>query len=388
MKKRVLWVTDETPDPDLGGGSIRQYQLLRRLNAHADIDLLMVGQLRNSELRESLHRVVELAPPKKPPPWRQWIIDRQTAFPGRLPTEIRLARPKVELLRPHLANHAAYDILQVEHSALASLIPESRSQGGSIITLHNLISVRMRQLAEVSTKARVRWLLLRDAERAKRLERWIVNNYAQTIVVSEGDAREVGGHAIVVPNGVDLDRFAPSKLPSAHRLIFIATFSYGPNIDGARWLCTEVFPRVRAQLHDAVLSLVGREPHVEVRALARLPGVEAHFDVPSVLPYLQSARVALAPLRAGSGTRLKVLEAMAAGRPVAGTAIGVEGLGLCDGHSAAVADDPRALGERIIRLCRDDTYAGHLTGVARRLVEERFGWDAIADRYVDQLLSS
>ena len=388
MRQRLLWVTDEVPDPDFGGGSIRQYQLLRHVAERADIDLVMVGHLRDDDLRRSLKRVLEIAPAPDPAPWRQWLIDRQSALPGRDPTEIRLARPKVDLLRPHLAVVECYDVVQIEHAGLASLLPQQRPRLKRVITLHNLISVRMGQLADVAHSERVRWLLRRDSARAKRLERWIINNYDLTVVMSDDDAATVGGGAVVVPNGVDLDRFERSDLPSLPVLIFAGTFSYGPNIDAASWLCHEILPQVRASVPEVLVLLVGREPHAEVRRLADVAGVEVHFDVPSIVPYLRSARVALAPLRAGSGTRLKVLEAMAAGRPVAGTAIGVEGLGLDDGRSAAIADTSEELASRIVRLCRDDDHARRLSDAARRLAESRFGWDTVADSYADQVLTA
>src|SRR5689334_3378418 len=99
MRKKVLWLTDEVPDPDFGGGSIRQYQLLRRMCERADVDLLLVGTLRDEQLKSVLHSVVEFPAPPAPSARRQWVIDRLSTLPGRTPTEVRLAKPKVDLLR-------------------------------------------------------------------------------------------------------------------------------------------------------------------------------------------------------------------------------------------------------------------------------------------------
>ncbi len=208
--------------------------------------------------------------------------------------------------------------------------------------------------------------------------------------MSDQDVRRLGGagRVVVVPNGVDLDRFRPSPLPAAPRLLFSGTFNWEPNIDGAVWLCRELFPRIRSRVPDATLVVVGRDPDQRVRDLAGTPGAEFHFDVPSILPFVESARVALVPLRMGSGTRLKALEALAAGRPVAGTTVGLEGLDLDDGKSAAIADDPDALADRVARLCQDDDHARQLVETGRRIVEERYSWDRIGDSYIDHLLAA
>src|SRR5207302_4004164 len=149
-------------------------------------------------------------------------------------------------------------------------------------------------------------------------------------------------------------RFQPAPLADAPTLVFTGTLSWGPNIDGLTWFCTDVLPLVRARVPDVRLDIVGREPLPEVEALARLAGVSVHADVPSVVPWLEQARVAVVPLRIGSGTRIKALEAMAAGRPVVGTSVGLEGLDIEDGVHALVADEPPTLADAVVRVLTDD----------------------------------
>jgi glycosyltransferase involved in cell wall biosynthesis len=389
MRKRLLWVTEEVPDPDLGGGSIRQYHLMRRLAEQVDIDVIVVGELRHAGLRPSLHRVVELPtlpPPAGPPKWLRRLDNlRMTGF-GNQPFEVSSARPVREYLRDNLGDTSGYDIVQIEHEYFASLVPIHRANRWAI-TLHNLLSVRSRQQAAVSERGRVRWLFERDSARAERFERRIVADYDLVIAMSDEDAAALDGGAVVIPNGVDVDRFPLTPLPSQPRLYFSASFNWDPNVDGIVWFCERVFPLVRQQVPDAVLQLVGRHPNDRVRALLAQPGVVGNFDVPSVVPYLEAARVAIVPLRVGSGTRLKALEAMSAGRPVAGTTAGLEGLGLSDGEQAAIADDPHGLAARIVRLCRDDAHARQVAAGARSLVDKTFSWDRIGTAYTRHILS-
>ena len=394
MPPRLLWVTDEVPDPGRGGGSIRQYHLLKRAAKQADVDLILAGELSDPELRGMLRSVRCI--PRPPDPLSAWgsgpvgtarrrAHNLATILPGRAPSEVALNRRVVEALRRGIGDTSGYDLVQVEHEHLGGLLPLRRSCRWAI-TLHNLLSVRFRQRAAVSTKPRVRRLWEADARQAEAWERRITSGYDLTIAVSDEDARVLGGAVAVVPNGVDLDLFRATALPSDPRLIFSASFNYEPNIDGATWLCEDILPRVRQQIPDARLLLVGREPDDRVRRLGRLPGVDAHFDVPAVRPLLESARVAVVPLRQGSGTRLKALEAMAAGRPVAGTEVGLEGLGLEDGVSACIAATADELALGVVRLLRDDVAAAALAAAARSLAEAEFGWDQLADRYLEWVL--
>jgi glycosyltransferase involved in cell wall biosynthesis len=160
-----------------------------------------------------------------------------------------------------------------------------------------------------------------------------------------------------------------------------------PNVDGVTWFCRDVLPLVRAAVPDVRFDIVGSEPVPEVRALAALPGVAVHADVPSVVPWLEQARVAVVPLRIGSGTRLKALEAMSAGRPVAGTTIGLEGLGIEPGVHAMVGDAPDQLAAAVIALLTDVDLAARVAARGADHARGRFGWDAIGRRFVDALLS-
>jgi glycosyltransferase involved in cell wall biosynthesis len=394
MPPRLLWVTDEIPDAGRGGGSIRQYHLLKRAALQAEVDLVLAGDLSDPELRGMLRNVKCIPRPRDPlSAWgpgpmgtaRRRMHNLATIVPGRAPSEVALNRRVVEALRAGIGDTSGYDLVQVEHEHLAGLLPRRRSCRWAI-TLHNLLSVRFRQRAAVSTKPRVRRLWEADARQAEVWERRITRGYDLTIAVSDEDARVLGGAVAIVPNGVDLDRFRATPLPPEPRLIFSASFNYEPNIDGATWLCEEILPLVRARIPDARLLLVGREPDERVRRLGRLPGVDAHFDVPAVSPLLESARVAVVPLRQGSGTRLKALEAMAAGRPVVGTEVGLEGLGLEDGVSACVAGTAKELAADVVRLLHDDFAAATLAAAARSLAEAGFGWDRLADRYLEWVL--
>lgn len=398
MATRVLWVTDEVPDPGRGGGSIRQYQILKRVAEKVEVDLLLAGDLTDGDLRDRLRKVTTLPrPATHMSRWgtgrlgtaRRRVDNLATALPGRPPSEVVLNRRVASALRRRLGDTSSYELVQVEHEHLGGLLRNGdRPHTSWAITLHNLLSVRLLQRAEVSVKPRVRRLWEADARRATSWEKKIAASFDVSIVVSEEDAHTLPGRPVVVPNGVDLQRFRATPLPREHRMIFSGSFNYEPNIDAAKWLGDEILPIVRTSIPDATLVLVGREADERVRSLGTRPGVETHFDVPDVVPLLESARVAVVALRQGSGTRLKALEAMSAGRPIAGTRIGLEGLHLDHGVSALVADTAEGLARAVVELFESDDTAARVAAGGRAIAESRFGWDALAESYLDQVLGA
>ena len=136
---------------------------------------------------------------------------------------------------------------------------------------------------------------------------------------------------------------------------------------GLVWFCDEVLPKVQQVVPEVRLAIVGRHPVAEVVALAGRSGVDVHSDVPQMAPWFEWARAVVVPLHVGTGTRLKALEAMAAARPLVGTSVGLEGLGIIDGVQACVVDDPSAMAAALIEILRDDVIAA----------ASRRGWPAV-----------
>lgn len=180
----------------------------------------------------------------------------------------------------------------------------------------------------------------------------------------------------VVPNAVRLPPSAASAAP-AHDLLFVGNLSYRPNADAARWLCTEVLPR----LGGATLAVVGSRPGADVRALGTRKGVTVAADVPDVTPWYAGASVAVVPVGVGGGTRIKIVEALAHRRPVVSTTAGADGLGLAgpDGP-VAVADSAEEFAGECRRLLDDPTLAERLARRGEEIVRETATVDVVAPR--------
>jgi len=168
----------------------------------------------------------------------------------------------------------------------------------------------------------------------------------------------------------------PERADGAN-LLFVGVLGYPPNADAMLWFCEEILPIVRQTVPNVTLDIVGRAPHPSLRALAKQSGVQIHTDVDDLRPLYQNAIVVLAPLRAGGGTRLKILEAMAFGRAVVSTRVGSTGLNGRDGQNILLADTPSQFAAAVIRLLQNRPDRERLTRCARKLVETEYSWDKI-----------
>jgi glycosyltransferase involved in cell wall biosynthesis len=196
----------------------------------------------------------------------------------------------------------------------------------------------------------------------------------------------------VVPNGIPQAGNGPGRLPAEPStgsgfpvIVFIGHLAYPPNVDAAQRLANVILPRIRNALRDARLVLAGRTPRPEVRALAGLPGVELIEDPADVAPLLSGAHLTIVPLTAGGGTRIKILEAMAAGVPVVATPIAAEGLDLVENDEVLLSRSDETLAETAIELCLDPERRARQRLRAYQAVWARFGPQAIADAVRDGL---
>jgi glycosyltransferase involved in cell wall biosynthesis len=388
VSPRLLWVTPEVPDRNGGGGAIRQAELLTRLRGRFDIDLLVSGVVRDEVVRTAVDNVVEL-PVEERMPGRlgaAWQVAVRRA-PLFVAGSARSRAVLGEALRP-LAR--AYDAVLLHHEELLPLLADC---GPALRVLHvfDIKSVRADQSAEAIGAGRRAWIRRAEGRASRRQEAaWLgeadllVTCTIDDLALLEDLAPPLGAPGVVVPNGVDLDRFAPTPRPGAHKVLFLGSLDYEPNLDGVTWFAAAVWPRIREAVPEATFTIAGHRPPPAVRALAAVPGIEVIGPVPDAPQCYSAHDLVVVPLRIGTGSRLKALEAMASARPTVGTTIGLEGLDLPppeggEAPPALVADDPAGLSAAVVELLRDPARADAV-GAAGRAHVARFGWDGIAER--------
>jgi glycosyltransferase involved in cell wall biosynthesis len=160
---------------------------------------------------------------------------------------------------------------------------------------------------------------------------------------------------------------------------------YPPNAEAVEIFCRDILPRIAAVLPSTRLYIVGKNPPAAVRALAS-PRVEVTGYVEDIIPFWRKASVLVVPLRMGGGTRIKILEAMALGRPVVSTTKGCEGLEVNHGTHLLIADDPDAFAHSVVRLCRDPVLYANVARAARALVERKYSFGVLEDLFRDPTL--
>lgn len=218
-------------------------------------------------------------------------------------------------------------------------------------------------------------------------ERATYREFARVVCLSDADAavlaRTVPGLPLrVVKNGLDLTSLRPAATPPRRPVVtFVGYYGHTPNLDAARWLAEEIFPRVRTQVPDAELWLVGKGAAEELATLAKVPGVVVKGFVADLAGCLAESAVFAAPLRQGGGLRSKVLEAMAYGKAVVATSIGAAGVGAKSGSEILVADDATGFAAAVVGLLSDPSRRSALELAARARAESDFSIERTAREY-------
>jgi len=189
---------------------------------------------------------------------------------------------------------------------------------------------------------------------------------------------------IVIPNGVDCEHNQPGLASvRPNTLIYNGSLTYSANYDAMRYFLAEVYPLIRRQEPGVSLTITGSTVGVDLAGLKLDDSVRLSGYLEDVRPAVASASVCVVPIRQGGGTRLKILEAMALGTPVVATSKGAEGLDVVDGEHLLLADEPMTFADRTVQLLRDPALRQRLAVNARKLVEERYNWAQIGQRFVE-----
>jgi glycosyltransferase involved in cell wall biosynthesis len=305
----------------------------------------------------------------------------------------------------HLLAEQAADLVHFDHVHAAQLLPDARAvapRARTVMDAHNVEAQVAERLSEVS-----RWplsvLLRRQAAAIARLEARVVQGVDAVLSCSELDAealRRSGAREVhLIPNGVEL-RQLPASLEPRDTVAFVGSYDWRPNADAAVLLAREIWPRVREACPGLRLALIGRKPPPLVRELAA-DDIEVTGRVDDVAPWLLRSFATAMPLRVGSGTRLKVLEAAAARVPIVATRLASEGLPFVDGTHLLHAETAKEFVDALVRLRREPGLGVRLTDAAwevaqdhdwrrigARLVELYRGWNSGGERVRSRALSS
>jgi polysaccharide biosynthesis protein PslH len=396
---KVLWISPKIPYPPESGDKLRQFNLIRQLSSGVEISLVAFTLTQEEEAQAEY--------------MKQYCGKVRTFFSPN-PSYVRRIRSILTTSNPYYVSRyqdaavSAYirdeletfrpNVVQIEHTYMAEYLRKipPELQRPSVLTKHNIdadLSFQNYRFADSLVKKVFWWL---EWKKMSHYEPFVDNLFSAVVVMSEVDKAEIlrrtkpPSVVHVVENGVDTLKLQPLTPVYDPVMLFIGALDYLPNQDAADYLCREIFPLVKKCFQNARVLLVGRKPSLAIQGLAS-EAVEVWGDVPEVEPFYRRASIAVVPLRAGSGSRLKILEAMALGRPVVSTTKGAEGLEIAAGKDFLAADDPATFAESIKMLLTEAGLYQSISQHARKTVEERYDWLGAArkmSRIYDRVFAS
>ncbi|RDZ26946.1 glycosyltransferase [Lysobacter silvisoli] len=353
-RRSVLIVDALVPQPDRDSGSLRLVNLMRLLLEEGAHVVFVPAYLAHRDASVDAMR-------------RMGVEVWTAPDLGRLPAWLREHGPRFDT------------VVACRHYVLSELLPLLRKhapQARVVFDTVDLHYLRERRGAEVAGDA----ALARVAEATRKLELDVIARSDATLVVSEVERTLLTQDAPQAQVDIlsNLHRIAGAGQPYAqrHDLVFVGGFRHPPNVDAVRWFALEVFPLIRAELPELRFHCIGADTPPEIAALASAPGIEIHGHVPDLDPYMDGARIAVAPLRYGAGVKGKVNLSMAHGQPVVATGCAVEGMHLRDGEDALVADTPADFAAAVVRLYRDPALWQRLSENGLHNVQTHFSLDA------------
>lgn len=280
------------------------------------------------------------------------------------------------------------DVIVVDFPHAAVLAP-GRFTAPSLVFTHNVEAEIYERHARLATGA-MRPVWSAQARKMHRFEGEALRRFDRVIAVSRRDAEALRARfglpcVEAIDTGVDLDFFAPTPPPpqpaqDGGTVVFTGVMDSPANIEGVRFLLDRVWPILTGTRPNLRALIIGRNPPASLPASAP-PNVYFTGTVDDIRVPFAGGHLAVIPLHVGSGTRIKAFEAMAMGRPVVSTAVGVEGLDVVHDQHLLIADDAPAFAAAILRLLADPALGGRLAGAARRLVEDRFSWAHVARQF-------
>lgn len=350
----VLVVDGETPRSDRDSASLRLLNLMRLLREEGAHVVFMAADQRHAgaatEALQQLGVEVWYAPHARN--WPAWLREHGARFDTVVVCRHYVMREMLPLLRAHA--------------------PQARVVLDTV-DLHYLRERRGAELAGDPALARV-------AERTRALELDVIARSDATLVVSDVERELLAKDAPearveILSNLHQLPATGPGY-EARRDVMFVGGFRHPPNVDAVRWFVESAWPRVRAALPGLRFHCIGADAPDVIGALHGRDGVEVHGHVPDLSPFLDGARLAVAPLRFGAGVKGKVNQSMAHGQPVIATSCAVEGMHLRDGVDVLVADSPDAFADALVRAYRDAALWQTLACNARANVERHFSLDA------------
>ncbi len=390
----ILWLKTELLHPVDKGGKIRTYNMLKELKRNHRITYLTLDDGTADEQARNLaseycHELVRISHRVRPKFTVGFYAELAQNLASSLPYAIK--KYESEGMRHEVAERTQagnFDVLVCDFLAPAVNLPEPLSCP-SVLFQHNVEALIWKRHYESQANPVKKAYLYGQWLKMRNFERKACSSFESIVAVSREDRELMQKDYHVksvfeVPTGVDTDFFRPNgkEQTKPNSLVFTGSMDWLPNEDAIRYFTEQIMPRIKKQIPDITLTVVGRDPYPGLRELSkRDPAVIVTGRVDDVRPYMERAAVYIVPLRIGGGTRLKIFEAMAMEKAVVSTTIGAEGLPVRDGVELLLADTPEEFARAVVRLLDQQGLATELGQRAAARVRKEFGWDKVAESF-------
>ncbi|MCC7369122.1 MAG: glycosyltransferase [Chloroflexi bacterium] len=393
---RVLFLSRWFPYPADNGAKLRIYNLLRQLARVHDVTLLTCAEQLDHIDDDALAHLRSVCADVRVVAYRRFQPRSGKALAGIFSSEPRYLvdthRPEFSRQLHELLATTSFDVVLASQLSMVPYGIETAQATGVPVVLEELEIALFRDAASgwqrplQTLRHQLTWIKLRAYLRR------VLPLFAACTVVSEPERQYVAAlapeyrPAMVIPNGVDLGQYAHLReTPVPGALIFPGALTYSANLSGADWFLREVFVKLKTLAPDCRLNITGQTAGVDLNQLPQMDGYTITGYVPDIRPVIARSMVTVVPLLVGGGTRLKILESLAIGTPVVSTSKGAQGLDVRDGEHLLIADTADAFAASVQALLQDTDLRARLVASGRRLVRERYSWDAIGPRLCDLL---
>lgn len=394
---RILWVKANKLLPMHSGGDIRSYHIARHLASRHELCFFSYYAGRpdpdyERQLTEHFPGAccIGTGGPQSGP---ARALDYLFRLADRAPYAVsRFKSSRVQEQLDSWFKQGRFDVAVCDFLDAAVNFPFSRIVP-SVLFQHNVESEIWRRHAEMETNPVKRSIYRMELRKILVYEKAAVQGFPHVVAVSEHDRKLMSAwvdpsRVTVVPTGVDLRQYQPGFSQDREvgpLVMFVGAMDWEPNIDAVEFFCKEVWPSVLNQVPQARFRIVGRNPDRRVQRLAG-SSIEVTGQVPAIIDHLREAPVVIVPLRIGGGTRLKIYEAMAAGKAIVSTSVGAEGLDVHHGQDIILADRPKEFAEAVLMFLEDNDVRRRYERAAAELAA-RYDWPVVGAKFEEVLAS-
>jgi glycosyltransferase involved in cell wall biosynthesis len=378
---KILFLSNVLPYPLDAGPKVRAYYVLRALAQKHDVTLISFTRPSDApaalaHLREVCAKVV--AVPISREKWREPVYFAQSVAQGQPYLITRDMRPEMFAAVRQECRANPPDVIHADQLSMAAYALEGAAKRRALDE-HNAVWRIVEHMRDAAANPITKIMYAREARLMRGYEREVCRRFDHVFTVNETDraALELDpARSSVTPICIDpAETPAPAGDPAASDVVFVGNVFYPPNVDAVMWFAREVWPAVRQARPAARFVIVGARPAAQIATLAAQdPRIMVRGYVPDLAEVLRGCAAFIAPIRAGAGMRVKILDAWARGVPVVSTALGAEGIEVSDGDDILLANAPAAFADAVMKLLSSPALRHRLAQHGRAKAQTRYNW--------------